>query len=87
MVQIYMMEYYSTIKGKNILPFAATSRDLEGIRTNGNKSDKDKYTFTYMWNLKANKPNRNKLTEENRWFLEGSRVEEMSETGEENVEA
>ena len=42
-----------------------------------------------MWTLKANKPNRNKLTvtEENRWFLEGSRVEEMSETGEENVEA
>ena len=38
-----MMEYYSTIKGKKILPFAATSRDLEVIMPNGNKSDKDKY--------------------------------------------
>ena len=41
-VYIYTMEYYSTIKKNEIMPFAATWMDLEIIILN-ELSEKDKY--------------------------------------------
>ena len=41
---IYTMEYYSSIKRKEILPFAATWMDLEGIMLSEiSQVEKDKY--------------------------------------------
>ena len=41
---IYTMEYYSAIKGKKIMPFAATWMDLETvILTEVSQTRKDKY--------------------------------------------
>ena len=47
------MEYYSDIKNKIIIPFAATWMDLE--ITEQSKSERERripYDITYMWNLK-----------------------------------
>ena len=50
---MYTMEYYSAIKKNEILPFAATWMDLEGIMLSKiNQTEKDKYGVTYMRNLK-----------------------------------
>ena len=41
---IYTMEYYSAIKMNEILPFAATWMDLEGIMLSElSQTEKDKY--------------------------------------------
>ena len=57
---LYIIEYYSAIKKNEILPFATTWKDLEGIMLSElNQTEKykyDKYDFTYMCNLK-NKTN------------------------------
>ena len=47
------MEYYSTIKKNEILPFAATWIDLEGIMLS-EMSDKERQILyiTHLWNLK-----------------------------------
>jgi len=53
------MEYYSAIKKNEILPFAATWMDLEGIMLSEIRQAKEGqtlYVVTYMWNLK-NKTN------------------------------
>ena len=52
---IYTMEYYSAIKKNEILPFATTWMDLEGIMLSEiSQTEKDKYCYviTYIWNLK-----------------------------------
>ena len=43
MWHIYTMEYYSTIKKNEILPFAATWMDLEGIMLSEISQRKNKY--------------------------------------------
>ena len=48
---IYTMEYYSTIKKNEIMPFAATRMDLEILILSQVKPDKDKYDIAYMWTL------------------------------------
>ena len=41
---IYTMEYYSAVKMKEIMPFAATCKELETlILSEGNQKEKDKY--------------------------------------------
>ena len=41
---MYIMDYYSAIKKKEIMPFAATSMDQEGIMlSEGSQIEKDKY--------------------------------------------
>ena len=53
-VYIYTMEYYSAIKKKEIMPFAATWMDLEMIilsEVSHRKTNIIRY-HTYMWNLK-----------------------------------
>ena len=51
---VYTMEYYSTMKKNENLPFAATNMDLEIIiLRERSQKEKDKYhEITYMWNLK-----------------------------------
>ena len=50
---IYTMEYYSAIKKNEILPFATTWMELEGIMLSEvNQSEKDKYDFTHMRTLR-----------------------------------
>ena len=47
--KIYMMEYYSAMRKNEILPFATTCTDLEGISLNEiRQTEKDKY---YMISL------------------------------------
>ena len=49
------MEYYSAIKKDEMLPFAATWVDLEGIMLRWNQSERGRqilYDNTHMWNLK-----------------------------------
>ena len=49
---MYTMEYYSATRKNEIMPFAATGRDLD-ISILISHIDKDKYyDSTYMWNLK-----------------------------------
>ena len=46
------MVYYSDIKKKEILPFAATWMDVEGIILKEIRERQILYDVTYMWNLK-----------------------------------
>ena len=48
---IYIMEYYSAIEKNEILPFATIWIELECIMLS-EISQKDKYDFTHMWNLR-----------------------------------
>ena len=50
----YTMEYYSTMKKNEIMPFAATWMDLEILIIRGvsQKERQIPYDKTYMWNLK-----------------------------------
>ena len=50
---IYTMEYYSAIKKNTIMPFAATSVELETlILSEITQKEKDKYLMiSHIWNL------------------------------------
>ena len=64
----HSMEYYSDIKKNEILPFAATWMDLEGIMLSEiSLTEKDKilYDITYTWSLKnkTHSQERSRLTD------------------------
>lgn len=46
------MEYYSALKYEEILPFATTWLDLEGIMLNELRERQRLYDLVYKWNLK-----------------------------------
>ena len=53
---IYAMEYYSTVKKNEVMPFAATWMALEGmmlVKSGGERQIL--YNTTYVWNLKTTK--------------------------------
>ena len=58
-----MMEFYSAIKKNEILLAATVWMYLEGtVLSEISQTERDMpYDFTYMWNLKIKKQNRNKL--------------------------
>ena len=63
-----IIEYYSTIKKKEILPFVTTWMDLEGIMLNEiSQTEKNRYRMItlVLWNLKP-KENSNKKTPQNK---------------------
>ena len=52
---MYIMEYSSTIKNEEILPFATTWMDLEGTMPSEIRAKRERQIpcdITYMWNLK-----------------------------------
>ena len=51
-VYIYTMEYYSAIKKNEILPFATTWIELEGIRLSEIREIQTSYDFTHMRTLR-----------------------------------
>ena len=49
---IYMLEYYSSIKKNELMPFAATWMCPETIiLSEASQKEKDKYHITHVWNL------------------------------------
>ena len=53
MWSIYIMAYYFTMRKNEIMPFAATWIELEGITLSEiSQSEKDRYVFTHMWILR-----------------------------------
>ena len=56
-VYIYTMEYYSAIKRNVIMPFAATSMDLEIVIVNEVSQREISYDIPFMWSLKTNDTN------------------------------
>ena len=57
MCRIYTTEYYSAIKENEILPFATTWMELDGITLSEiTRRKTNPVCFTYIWNLK-NKTN------------------------------
>ena len=48
----HTMEYYSAIKKNEILPFATTWMDVEGIMLSEISQRQIVHVITYMWNLK-----------------------------------
>ena len=52
-VYTHTPEYYSATKKNEMMPFAAIWMDLQIIILNEvSQVEKDKYEFTYTWNLK-----------------------------------
>ena len=51
-VYIYTMEYYSAIKKNEILPFATTWMELEGIMLSEIRERQKSYDFTHMRTLR-----------------------------------
>ena len=54
-LHIYTVEYYSTIKRNEIMPFAAAWTDLKSTILNEVKSDRERqipHDITFVWNLK-----------------------------------
>ena len=63
---IYTMEYHSAMKKKEVLPFATTWMDLEGIMLSEiSQAEKNKYQMiSLMWNIRTKKNGRNKTAVE-----------------------
>ena len=85
------MEYYTAIEKNEILPYAATWMDLEGIMPREiSQTEKKKilYEITYMWNLKNTKTSeynkkRSRLTYiENKLVVPSACVGEYRDGGE-----
>ena len=56
MIYRYIIEYYSAIKGNEILSFATTWTDLEGIMASEiSQTEKDKYHMISYMESKTNK--------------------------------
>ena len=52
-VYIYTMEYYLVIKKNYIMPFATMWMEVECVMLSEiSQSEKEKYDFTHMWNLR-----------------------------------
>ena len=49
---LHTMEYYSAIKKNEILPFATTSMELEGIMLSEIRERQKSYDFTHMRTLR-----------------------------------
>ena len=49
---VYTMKYYLAIKKSEILPFATTWMELEGIMLSKIRERQISYDFTHMWNLR-----------------------------------
>ena len=50
---VYTMEYYLAMRKNEILTFAAMWMELENVRLSEiSQSEKDRYVFTHMWNLR-----------------------------------
>ena len=53
---IYTMEYYSAIRRKQILPFATTWMELEGVMLSEiSQAEKVPNDFTYLWSIRTKK--------------------------------
>ena len=53
---IYTMEYYSTIRKKQILPFARTWMELEGIMLNEIRPGRERQVpndLTHLWSIRT----------------------------------
>ena len=66
MIYTHTRGYYAATTEAKILPFVTTWMDLEGtMLSEGSQTEKDKYGFTYMWNLKTTKQtNKNKTRDQ-----------------------
>ena len=59
-VCVCVVEYYWAIKKNEIMPFAATRKDLETVmlsEVSWEEKQKHSVTSSYMWNLKRNYTN------------------------------
>ena len=91
MVCIYNGTHYSAIKKNEILPFATTWMDPEGIILSEISQEEIPHDFTHMWNLRnkrakekreREKPRNRLLTIENKQIAtRGAVCEGMSEIG------
>ena len=63
---IYTMEYYSATKKNDILPFATTCMELEGIMLSEIRERQLSYDFTHMRTLDEHKGQKHKRLLENK---------------------
>ena len=76
----HTLEYYSVIKRNEILSFATTWMDLEGIVLNEtSQNGQIPYDFIYTWDLKHRT---NEQTKQNRYKLLGERTGICQKEGE-----
>ena len=76
----YTMEYYSTVRMKEVLPYARSWMNLEAITPSEiYQIEKNRYCFIYMWNLHKSKEKENSRSHKKRieWWLPGLGSGEM----------